>query len=39
MIAYAKLLPIAIFWDGTFIAGRVVASDVQSFSAAFIRTV
>jgi hypothetical protein len=39
MIAYVKLLLVTIFWDGTFIAGRVVAGDVQSFSAAFIRTV
>jgi drug/metabolite transporter (DMT)-like permease len=34
---YIKLLATAIFWGGTFIAGRVVARDVGPFSAAFLR--
>ncbi len=34
---YLKLLLTATFWGGTFIAGRVVAADVQPFSAAFLR--
>jgi drug/metabolite transporter (DMT)-like permease len=29
----------AVFWGGTFIAGRVIARDVQPFSAAFARFV
>jgi len=37
MIIYLKLLLTAIFWGGTFIAGRVVAQDVGPFSAAFLR--
>jgi drug/metabolite transporter (DMT)-like permease len=37
IIIYAKLLLTAIFWGGTFIAGRVVAQDVGPFSAAFLR--
>jgi len=36
-IIYIKLLATAIFWGGTFIAGRVVARDVGPFSAAFLR--
>ncbi len=39
MITYVKLLLMAVFWGGTFIAGRVVARDVQPFSAAFTRFV
>lgn len=35
--AYLKLLLTAIFWGGTFIAGRVVAKNVDPFSAAFLR--
>jgi drug/metabolite transporter (DMT)-like permease len=37
MLVYAKLLLTALFWGGTFIAGRFVASDVGPFSAAFAR--
>jgi drug/metabolite transporter (DMT)-like permease len=37
VIIYIKLLATAIFWGGTFIAGRVVARDVGPFSAAFLR--
>lgn len=37
VIIYIKLLVTAIFWGGTFIAGRVVAQDVAPFSAAFLR--
>jgi drug/metabolite transporter (DMT)-like permease len=37
MITYVKLLLMAVFWGGTFIAGRVIARDVQPFSAAFTR--
>jgi len=34
---YLKLLLTAIFWGGTFIAGKVVARDIGPFSAAFLR--
>ena len=34
---YVKLFVTAIFWGGTFIAGRVVAKGVGPFSAAFLR--
>lgn len=37
MFIYLKLLLTAIFWGGTFIAGRIVAKDVDPFSAAFLR--
>jgi drug/metabolite transporter (DMT)-like permease len=37
VIIYIKLLVTAIFWGGTFIAGRVVARGVGPFSAAFLR--
>jgi drug/metabolite transporter (DMT)-like permease len=37
MMIYVKLLLTAVFWGGTFIAGRVVAKDVGPFSAAFFR--
>ena len=37
MPIYAKLLLTAIFWGGTFIAGRIVAKDVDPFSASFLR--
>jgi drug/metabolite transporter (DMT)-like permease len=37
MLVYVKLLLTAVFWGGTFIAGRVVARDVDPFSAAFLR--
>ena len=34
---YTKLFLTAVFWGGTFIAGRIVAKDVGPFSAAFLR--
>jgi drug/metabolite transporter (DMT)-like permease len=34
---YVKLLLTAIFWGGTFIAGKVVAQRVGPYSAAFLR--
>jgi drug/metabolite transporter (DMT)-like permease len=34
---YVKLLLMAFFWGGTFIAGRVVVRDVEPCSAAFLR--
>lgn len=37
MIVYLKLLLTAVFWGGTFIAGRVAAQSVGPFSAAFLR--
>ncbi len=37
MLTYAKLLLTAVFWGGTFIAGRIVAGTVGPFSAAFLR--
>ncbi|HOO90219.1 MAG TPA: DMT family transporter [Syntrophales bacterium] len=37
MIVYAKLLFMAIFWSGTFIAARVVSQSVGPFSASFLR--
>jgi drug/metabolite transporter (DMT)-like permease len=37
MVIYIKLLLTALFWGGTFIAGRVVAETVEPFSAAFMR--
>jgi drug/metabolite transporter (DMT)-like permease len=37
MLVYLKLLLTATFWGGTFIAGRVIASDIGPFSAAFSR--
>ena len=36
-IIYVKLLLMAIFWGGTFIAGKIVAQHVGPFSAAFLR--
>jgi drug/metabolite transporter (DMT)-like permease len=36
-VIYIKLFVTAIFWGGTFIAGRIVARDVGPFSAAFLR--
>ncbi len=38
-IVYVKLILTAIFWGGTFIAGRIVTQQVAPFSAAFIRFV
>ena len=37
MIIYIKLLLTAVFWGGTFIAGRIVARDIDPYSAAFVR--
>ena len=37
MIIYLKLILTAIFWGGTFIAGRIVARNVDPFSASFLR--
>jgi drug/metabolite transporter (DMT)-like permease len=37
MMIYVKLILTAVFWGGTFIAGRMVAKDVGPFSAAFFR--
>jgi drug/metabolite transporter (DMT)-like permease len=37
MLVYIKLLLTAVFWGGTFIAGRALASEVAPFSAAFLR--
>ena len=37
MLIYLKLMLTAIFWGGTFIAGRAIAGSVEPFSAAFLR--
>jgi drug/metabolite transporter (DMT)-like permease len=37
MITYIKLLLMAIFWGGTFVAGRTLAQTVGPFAAAFFR--
>lgn len=37
MTIYVKLVLMAVFWGGTFIAGRVIAQDVPPFSGAFLR--
>lgn len=37
MVIYIKLLLTAIFWGGTFVAGRSLAQNVGPFSAAFFR--
>ncbi|OPX36427.1 MAG: EamA family transporter [Desulfobacteraceae bacterium 4484_190.2] len=37
MFVYIKLFLTAVFWGGTFIAGRVVAKDVGPFAASFLR--
>ena len=37
METYLKLFFTAVFWGGTFIAGRIVAATVSPFSAAFLR--
>ncbi len=34
---YLKLLMMALFWGGTFIAGRLLVGEVQPFAAAFLR--
>jgi drug/metabolite transporter (DMT)-like permease len=36
-LLYLKLILTAVFWGGTFIAGRVIAREAQPFSAAFLR--
>ncbi len=36
---YLKLTLTAVFWGGTFIAGRIIAREVPPFSAAFLRFV
>lgn len=37
MWIYLRLLLTALFWGGTFIAGRLIAQNVGPFSAAFLR--
>lgn len=37
MTVYLKLLATMVIWGGTFIAGRLLAQDMGSFSAAFLR--
>ena len=37
MVTYIKLLLTAVFWGGTFVAGRSLAQNVGPFSAAFFR--
>jgi drug/metabolite transporter (DMT)-like permease len=37
MKVYIKLLLTALFWGGTFVAGRVVSQEMESFSIAFLR--
>jgi drug/metabolite transporter (DMT)-like permease len=37
MLIYVKLLLTAVFWGGTFIAGKAIAESVDPFSAAFLR--
>jgi drug/metabolite transporter (DMT)-like permease len=37
MLIYVKLMLTAIFWGGTFIAGKAIAESVDPFSAAFLR--
>ena len=37
MLVHIKLLLTALFWGGTFIAGRIVARYVDPFSGAFLR--
>jgi drug/metabolite transporter (DMT)-like permease len=37
MLVYLKLLLTSIFWGGAFIVGRVVAKNVDPFSASFLR--
>jgi len=36
-LTYLKLLFAAIFWGGTFIAGKLISHNIDPFSAAFIR--
>ena len=37
MKTYVKLILTALFWGGTFVAGRIVSQDVAPFSTAFLR--
>lgn len=37
LVLYVKLVLTAIFWGGTFVAGRIAALEVGPFSAAFLR--
>jgi drug/metabolite transporter (DMT)-like permease len=37
VVVYLKLLLTALFWGGTFIAGKLIAQSVNPFSAAFLR--
>ncbi|MFO7784477.1 MAG: DMT family transporter [Thermodesulfobacteriota bacterium] len=37
MLVYIKLVLTALFWGGTFVAGRIVAREVGPFSASFLR--
>jgi drug/metabolite transporter (DMT)-like permease len=37
LIIYTKLVFTAIFWGGTFVAGRIVTREVEPYSAAFLR--
>lgn len=37
VLLYAKLVLTAMFWGGTFVAGRAVAQQIDPFSAAFLR--
>jgi len=37
MKTYVKLVLTAMFWGGTFVAGRIVAREVPPFSTAFLR--
>ncbi len=37
MKTYIKLLLTALFWGGTFVAGRIVTQDLAPFSIAFLR--
>ncbi len=37
MFIYVKLMLTALFWGGTFIAGKAIAESVDPFSAAFLR--
>ncbi len=36
-MVYIKLVLTALFWGGTFVAGRQVAGDLGPFSIAFLR--
>ncbi len=37
MLIYLKLFFTAVFWGGTFIAGRIVARDMDPYATAFFR--